>query len=71
MWVINSEENEKKVPSVSYQASLSYHGGAVNALRFSPSGKAVHLALLKSSGSYFLILQGKNRYMILCCWSFI
>ncbi|WMV53807.1 hypothetical protein MTR67_047192 [Solanum verrucosum] len=42
MWVINSEENEKKAPSVTYQASLSYHGGAVNALRFSPSGE--HLA---------------------------
>ncbi|XP_060185680.1 chromatin assembly factor 1 subunit FAS2 isoform X2 [Lycium barbarum] len=42
MWVIDSGESEKKVPSVSYQASLSYHSGAVNALRFSPSGE--HLA---------------------------
>lgn len=48
LWMINSEENEKKAPSVSYQTSLSYHNGAVNALRFSPSGKVVHLALLKS-----------------------
>ncbi|KAK4366910.1 hypothetical protein RND71_014790 [Anisodus tanguticus] len=39
MWVIESGENEKKTPSVSYQASLSYHIGAVNALRLlnSPS----------------------------------
>lgn len=51
MWVIDSEENEKKAPSVTYQASLSYHSGAVNALRFSPSGEVVHLALLKDSGS--------------------
>ncbi|KAF3685916.1 Chromatin assembly factor 1 subunit FAS2 -like protein [Capsicum annuum] len=39
LWMINSEENEKKAPSVSYQTSLSYHNGAVNALRFSPSGE--------------------------------
>ncbi|KAK4359832.1 hypothetical protein RND71_022061 [Anisodus tanguticus] len=42
MWVIDSGENEKKSPSVSYQSSLSYHSGAVNVLRFSPSGE--HLA---------------------------
>ncbi|KAK1360363.1 hypothetical protein POM88_044837 [Heracleum sosnowskyi] len=37
--LINSGEGEKKVPSASYHNSLSYHGSAVNALRFSPSGK--------------------------------
>lgn len=39
LWLINSGEGEKKVPSVSYHNSLSYHGSAVNALRFSPSGE--------------------------------
>ncbi|KAK1371532.1 Chromatin assembly factor 1 subunit FAS2 [Heracleum sosnowskyi] len=39
LWLINSGEGEKKVPSASYHNSLSYHGSAVNALRFSPSGE--------------------------------
>uniref|UniRef100_A0A5B6ZEH2 CAF-1 p60 homolog n=1 Tax=Davidia involucrata TaxID=16924 RepID=A0A5B6ZEH2_DAVIN len=38
LWLINSDEVQKKVPTASYQNSLSYHGSAVNALRFSPSG---------------------------------
>ncbi|KAG4176054.1 hypothetical protein ERO13_A11G221000v2 [Gossypium hirsutum] len=38
LWVINSGEVQKKIPTASYQNSLSYHGSAVNALRFSPSG---------------------------------
>ncbi|CAM8922002.1 unnamed protein product [Rhodiola kirilowii] len=37
LWLINSE-NDKKLPSATYQSSLSYHGSAVNVLRFSPSG---------------------------------
>ncbi|KAG4176053.1 hypothetical protein ERO13_A11G226902v2 [Gossypium hirsutum] len=37
LWVINSGEVQKKIPTASYQNSLSYHGSAVNALRFSPS----------------------------------
>ncbi|KAK6924240.1 WD40 repeat [Dillenia turbinata] len=39
LWVINSGETQKKNPTVAYQNSLSYHGSAVNALRFSPSGE--------------------------------
>ncbi|KAM7513788.1 hypothetical protein LguiA_003371 [Lonicera macranthoides] len=39
LWLINSGEVEKKVPTVNYQNSLTYHGSAVNALRFSPSGE--------------------------------
>ena len=39
LWLINSGEVEKEVPTVSYQTSLSYHGSAVNILRFSPTGK--------------------------------
>lgn len=35
LWLINSGE----VPTPSYHASLSYHGSAVNTLRFSPSGE--------------------------------
>lgn len=39
LWLINSSEGQKKGPSASYQNSLSYHGFAVNILRFSPSGE--------------------------------
>ncbi|KAB2005159.1 hypothetical protein ES319_D11G250000v1 [Gossypium barbadense] len=39
LWVINSGQVQKKIPTASYQNSLSYHGSAVNALRFSPSGE--------------------------------
>ncbi|XP_008798986.1 chromatin assembly factor 1 subunit FAS2 homolog isoform X1 [Phoenix dactylifera] len=42
LWVITSDEGQKKLPIVSYQNSLSYHSSAVNVLRFSPSGE--HLA---------------------------
>ncbi|XVE86554.1 hypothetical protein DITRI_Ditri18aG0042500 [Diplodiscus trichospermus] len=38
LWLINSGQVQKKIPSASYQNSLTYHGFAVNALRFSPSG---------------------------------
>ncbi|KAL8236057.1 hypothetical protein R6Q59_017138 [Mikania micrantha] len=39
LWLISSEDGEKKVPASSYQNSLSYHGSAINAIRFSPSGE--------------------------------
>ncbi|XP_071715256.1 chromatin assembly factor 1 subunit FAS2-like [Rutidosis leptorrhynchoides] len=39
LWVIAAEEGEKKVPTATYQSSLSYHGSAINAIRFSPSGE--------------------------------
>ncbi|KAM3708650.1 hypothetical protein ACB098_02G113200 [Castanea mollissima] len=39
LWLINSDETEKKGPTATYQNSLSYHGSAVNTLRFSPSGE--------------------------------
>ncbi|XP_010649386.1 chromatin assembly factor 1 subunit FAS2 isoform X1 [Vitis vinifera] len=39
LWLINSGEVQKEVPTVSYQTSLSYHGSAVNILRFSPTGE--------------------------------
>lgn len=39
LWLIASEEGDKKVPTATYQNSLSYHGSAVNAIRFSPSGE--------------------------------
>ncbi|KAJ0796867.1 hypothetical protein HanPI659440_Chr04g0167371 [Helianthus annuus] len=42
LWLIASEEGEKKVPASTYQNSLSYHGSAVNAIRFSPSGTGSH-----------------------------
>ncbi|KAJ8765357.1 hypothetical protein K2173_012054 [Erythroxylum novogranatense] len=38
LWLISSGES-KKNPTASYQNSLSYHGSAVNVLRFSPSGE--------------------------------
>ncbi|KAI3781420.1 hypothetical protein L2E82_11434 [Cichorium intybus] len=38
-WQIAYEEGEKKVPTTTYQNSLSYHGSAVNVIRFSPSGE--------------------------------
>lgn len=38
LWLVNSGQVENKVPTTSYQNSLSYHGSAVNALRFSPPG---------------------------------
>ncbi|XP_057981174.1 chromatin assembly factor 1 subunit FAS2 [Malania oleifera] len=39
LWLINSGEAQKKVATASYQNSLSYHGSAVNVIRFSPSGE--------------------------------
>ncbi|XP_039137574.1 chromatin assembly factor 1 subunit FAS2 homolog isoform X2 [Dioscorea cayenensis subsp. rotundata] len=42
LWEITWGESEKKLPTASYQKSLSYHSSAVNILRFSPSGE--HLA---------------------------
>ncbi|XP_059432786.1 chromatin assembly factor 1 subunit FAS2 isoform X2 [Corylus avellana] len=39
LWLINSGEAQKEGPTASYQNSLSYHGSAVNILRFSPSGE--------------------------------
>ncbi|XP_052197690.1 chromatin assembly factor 1 subunit FAS2 [Diospyros lotus] len=39
LWIINSSEVGKKIPTASYESSLAYHGSAVNALRFSPSGE--------------------------------
>ncbi|KGN48363.1 chromatin assembly factor 1 subunit FAS2 [Cucumis sativus] len=39
LWLLNSGEEQKKVPGATYQTSLSYHGSAVNSLRFSPSGE--------------------------------
>ncbi|GMY12432.1 chromatin assembly factor 1 subunit FAS2 [Fagus crenata] len=39
LWLINPGEAQKKGPTASYQNSLSYHGSAVNILRFSPSGE--------------------------------
>ncbi|EOA13315.1 hypothetical protein CARUB_v10026349mg [Capsella rubella] len=39
LWLINSGQAEKKIPSVSYQSSLTYHGCAVNTIRFSRSGE--------------------------------
>ncbi|KAJ0040288.1 hypothetical protein Pint_27220 [Pistacia integerrima] len=37
LWLINSGEEQKNIPTATYQSSLSYHGSAVNILRFSPS----------------------------------
>ncbi|KAF4366318.1 hypothetical protein F8388_017472 [Cannabis sativa] len=37
IWLINSADPEKKVPTASYQCCLSHHSAAVNVLRFSPS----------------------------------
>ncbi|KAJ4951108.1 hypothetical protein NE237_027940 [Protea cynaroides] len=42
LWLVNSGEAQKKVPTASYQSCLSYHGSSVNILRFSPPGE--HLA---------------------------
>ncbi|XP_071722189.1 chromatin assembly factor 1 subunit FAS2-like [Rutidosis leptorrhynchoides] len=39
IWLINPTEEQKKAPTASYQSSLAYHGSAVNAIRFSPSGE--------------------------------
>lgn len=39
LWKINSGEVQKEIPTASYQNSLSYHGSAVNVVRFSPSGE--------------------------------
>ncbi|GKA47367.1 chromatin assembly factor 1 subunit FAS2, partial [Tanacetum coccineum] len=37
LWLIGSDEGDKKVPTATYQNSLSYHGSAINAIRFAPS----------------------------------
>lgn len=39
IWLLNSGDGQKNVPGATYQNSLSYHGSAVNSLRFSPSGE--------------------------------
>ncbi|CAA7034794.1 unnamed protein product [Microthlaspi erraticum] len=39
LWLINSGQAQKKLPSVTYQSSLTYHGCAVNTIRFSLSGE--------------------------------
>ncbi|XP_074295554.1 chromatin assembly factor 1 subunit FAS2-like [Silene latifolia] len=39
IWQIDSGEAQKKIPTASYQTSLSYHSSAVNVLRFAPSGE--------------------------------
>ncbi|KAL5982647.1 3-oxoacyl-[acyl-carrier-protein] synthase [Asimina triloba] len=39
LWQISLSAAEKKSPTATYQNSLSYHGSAVNVLRFSPSGE--------------------------------
>ncbi|GJZ09167.1 chromatin assembly factor 1 subunit FAS2 [Tanacetum coccineum] len=39
LWLIGSDEGDKKVPTATYQNSLSYHGSAINAIRFAPSGE--------------------------------
>ena len=58
LWLINSGEGENKVPSASYHNSLSYHGSAVNALRFSPSGKK----LLILSKTMLLVGNDNHNY---------
>ncbi|OVA00290.1 WD40 repeat [Macleaya cordata] len=45
MWLLNPSEVHNKAPTASYQSSLSYHGSAVNILRFSPSGKNLPIFL--------------------------
>ncbi|CAN0877415.1 Chromatin assembly factor 1 subunit FAS2 [Linum grandiflorum] len=39
LWLISPAEPEKKTPTATYQNSLSYHGSAINVLRFSPCGE--------------------------------
>jgi chromatin assembly factor 1 subunit B len=39
LWEINSGEAEERAPSATYQNSLTYHGSAINTIRFSPSGE--------------------------------
>ncbi|KNA08086.1 hypothetical protein SOVF_165860 [Spinacia oleracea] len=41
IWKVESEEAQKKIPTASYQTSLSYHSSAVNVLKFSPSGELI------------------------------
>ncbi|KAM7259852.1 hypothetical protein ACFE04_015593 [Oxalis oulophora] len=39
IWSISSTEEGKKIPTATYHSSLAYHGSAINAIRFSPSGE--------------------------------
>lgn len=39
LWATVSSIDQEKACGVTYQSNLSYHSSAVNALRFSPSGK--------------------------------
>ncbi|EAZ05333.1 hypothetical protein OsI_27538 [Oryza sativa Indica Group] len=39
IWVIASDDSDKKLPTATYHSSLSSHSSAVNVLRFSPSGE--------------------------------
>lgn len=53
LWEITWGESEKKLPTASYQKSLSYHSSAVNILRFSPSGENYVLCLRWSANKQF------------------
>lgn len=72
LWVINSGQAQKKIATATYLNSLSYHGSAVNVLRFSPSGKNLLIVMLLFR---FFILCLASNYCNLsnCCywWSFL
>ncbi|KAK4393789.1 Chromatin assembly factor 1 subunit FAS2 [Sesamum angolense] len=50
LWTTVSNIDQKKAPGVTYHSNLSYHSSAVNAVRFSPSGRSVFC--LKTNLSY-------------------
>ncbi|CAM6091150.1 unnamed protein product [Calypogeia fissa] len=39
LWSLHRTEKSKAIPSATFKANLSYHGAAVNVVRFSPSGE--------------------------------
>ncbi|EXC33632.1 Chromatin assembly factor 1 subunit B [Morus notabilis] len=70
LWTINSDDTEQKLPTASYQSSLSHHGSAVNVLRFSPSEK-LHLTVVLLSWQMRrlglgAVIWGKSDWA-LCC----
>ncbi|KAL0350407.1 UNVERIFIED_CONTAM: Chromatin assembly factor 1 subunit FAS2 [Sesamum radiatum] len=48
--ILRLDIDQKKAPGVTYHSNLSYHSSAVNAVRFSPSGRSVFC--LKTNLSY-------------------
>jgi WD40 repeat protein len=58
IWVIASDDSDKKLPTATYHSSLSSHSSAVNVLRFSPSGENLASG---ADGTFTLVFPPNGR----------